>query len=1357
MPGISYGQRPAAPTAPAQKHKTNGPTSGPTLGPPRAPPQPPQPLPRQRPGAPTPDPRRVIVDHIIRDCYSKLVVVDGRKVPEIKYNTHVLIREYSLYPQQAPPADLLPAQIGLVKSRILVVCTKHTGRVLLQKGKYNEQKRVYQIGRTWDLDELTCVAREANDAFVLLLNKDYYWKSGDEAGRLHKFVHHLAVIYHRFTGHYPQMRGFTLESLGLGLGGANTSSNSNLSGTGTGTGNGNAITSSLEKRMPLNISSSTLTAEPTANAPPLADLYKDMDFTVNGTLPVKSMQVMDVDRPAPAATLTSTSTSTPTAIATPASTIGTSTRRSTESSNPKSLYDAGSVSTKDSLTKAPTASIAESPEKTTADITGPSTYLDGPSVSESQGSFAPPDTPEDPHKSMPTILEYAQQTGLQLPLRNYKPERENIRPREASDNLETAASYGLQFENQLHGLEDQQQQPAKETTFRFEVPQDAAALESFNDKVDNDADSIEEASISESSIDTQAHGPMTSNSMGVRKDSVIDDSIRDIEDFMVTQFGKEQDTPDPETPLSKTVSHSRSPSKALARKLLEPFRLADDEYHGLEHLVHEEDAIFEPKQLQIPEKVVEQEPESNLQHKKPQNTASALNEATPEPEAEVKLEKDPEIEELLDEIGWNPTDGSELCIKLLKKELAAVKHRNVSELTTLDFGKDTLANEVKISSGEINNLVEIFKRMEVSFKMIAPQISNIERNSKGLQVEAVNKKILYNELNETMKKIRLNDRDLDTVANYKQFDDLSMVPILEGKLLMLYDALGAIDNKTSDENLRKMHALKQFHETYESVSLSFVRRFLSFITAEFKRVVEELNRDVANILPQKILSSLGKQYVFAGVNIFVKCISERDFIAINDKFNAYLANFLENILSSRTKAIYSGNTSARNSRLAYNSESLSGLKKHKSSRFGSTRILGRISGVNGDQTQKQIPVDLASKAGDEINDARTIIQLAKESSEFMLVVQYFLGTFFHLTSEDEFSTFLNENPFKQRMDSYGSENIDSINYKTNSNELLRNMNAIFGNYINKFTREITPSDLITTQVLVGLFELLAEAESTSQDFVAYSFLEKLAEKYKTNWERFIANQVDLFNKSDVRAKGGILPAVRNLNQIITMVETSIQDSQSSQLDLSEVNLLIVQTYVLLTKAAGDLFNRDDPLLKSNTHDEKERAYRNVAILQNLYSILQQLGEYDSSTTASMTTDLGEIFKCVEQEYFDYIVRMHIGRISEFVNGHSAGEQKNKSKKEDKILVRGISSSHTSKEMSVKITEMLKKMEKHVISSDTVFEHDLLDLMWKDLEEVVEGVFRDFHNIARTVDRDIEESVSGGEIRRLFNRERPFKQ
>lgn len=117
--------------------------------------------------------RKLVTDKIISDCYSKTIHQGDRKLNEVSYITHIGIIEYSHSPSAPPPRNSNP---GSVKHRILVLCKKHSGRMQLQKGKFQADKNIYQIGRTWDLSELHTIKRVGLDGLILQLNKTYYWR-----------------------------------------------------------------------------------------------------------------------------------------------------------------------------------------------------------------------------------------------------------------------------------------------------------------------------------------------------------------------------------------------------------------------------------------------------------------------------------------------------------------------------------------------------------------------------------------------------------------------------------------------------------------------------------------------------------------------------------------------------------------------------------------------------------------------------------------------------------------------------------------------------------------------------------------------------------------------------------------------------------------------------------------------------------------------------------------------------------------------------------------------------------------------------------------------------------------------------
>ncbi|KAF6071278.1 Exocyst complex component SEC3 N-terminal PIP2 binding PH family protein [Candida albicans] len=239
--------------------------------------------------------RKLTTDKIISDCYSKVIIDGGRKVNDVSYITHIGVIEYSHYPSAPPPSN---TNFGTVKHRILVLCKKNSGRMQLQKGKYQADKNFYQIGRTWDLSELQYIKKVGPEGLILQLNKVYYWKCDEDANRVWKFARYLTQHYGMFMGKYPRLEGFSLDDFMLPtIPKSPTTTVPRSPSLNEPNPDPQLLKSRSLKRK--NMPNPVLPQPPTAPAtktPPMPskpeELYKDMDFTVNGALPQKQMKVI---------------------------------------------------------------------------------------------------------------------------------------------------------------------------------------------------------------------------------------------------------------------------------------------------------------------------------------------------------------------------------------------------------------------------------------------------------------------------------------------------------------------------------------------------------------------------------------------------------------------------------------------------------------------------------------------------------------------------------------------------------------------------------------------------------------------------------------------------------------------------------------------------------------------------------------------------------------------------------------------------------------------------------------------------------------------------------------------------------
>lgn len=1253
------------------------------------------------------DPRRMIVEQIIRDCYSKYVVKDGCSVPELRYNTHLNIREYSQYPQRPPPTDIPPSQIGAVKNRILTVCTRSSGRVLLQKGKYNDSKHVFQIGRTWDLDELQSITRVGKDAVILLLNKDYYWKSGEDQDRFLKFFHHLASIYSKFTGRYPELNGITAEELGLPPLDSDLRSRPSVSGSAhsgavsaasagaagaiaagmaagavaAGSGPSRASGGGPDAVGGLSVSKQrTRTSEPASTQPQLAQHYANMDFTSNGKLPSKPMVVLDVDRPGVALGLqrnvadvsghpqsqislvSDTQSDTHSFVFAsepdppkPMATIS-ETKRGPVGSVQKNELGTGNTAVSGS-----SLVFSSEPGQVSAGQAGHSYSVDQSAgvLAAGQASGAITGAVAGAAAGIAVGLAVALVSGL----------KSGLAPRQAS-YTEHSFQFSPDADFGIEEAENSDEEPPRRTILPSE-PDDEHSLPSVED--------------------TRP------------EESAIDDSIREIENFMDTEFGP---------------------------RLSEPVHLDGDDKSNFSY-----DDTLNRNSLELTRSVTPLTPEIRDEQ---------VSGAKPE------QQKDTEVEEMFEEVGWATTDTSDVLIKKLTKELNTIKHRNIAELRSLDFGNYTISNEVNAAADEVENLTEVFKRMEVSLKTVAPQIDAIESNSQGLQVRAVNKKILYNDLSEILNKVRVSPQVLNAIATYDSFLDVQTVRGLESNLSVLYDALGTI-GKTTDEDLSSMKALRQYQDTYTTATEQFVQHFILFMRLEFKFTVSQLNLEVDTMYPKTLLANIKDYLAYKGITNFVKWLSEKDLRVVNTNVNSFLSQLMEALLGARLKKV-SFDRDQGATRLSLNFESINSLHKTKS-RFGSQRLMNRLS-ANEDRRKHRVSTTLESQTlrAKEISDPKVILRTLRESVELIYVIQYFSANFFHSTNILEYSDYIRTEPFMDRIRELDDPDLELINYKTNSNELMQSMNAVFGAYINKFLRRFTPAELITPQLLVELYNMIDDATRKNQDFINYSFLAKVVERYKSIWSKFIAGQVDMLTKSDIRTKAGVIPAVRNVNEIFLATETSLQQAATYRdvgNALTLVNQFVVDSYAQLTKAAVDLFRREDPLLKSNAHDERERAHRNVSVLQNVYSVILELGELDTVNTRPVRAQLTEVFKDIEIAYFGYLVqRGGFGKMADFNKSFTT---ETKRKKDDKLRIRNIAALYSPGAVESAVALLRGKMDRHSTVANSVEEHDLVKQLWGDFGDFCVKMFTQFDQIVRSGDREVPVYASPLEVRRMFEK------
>lgn len=1248
--------------------------------------------------------RRREAEKLVADCYSKQIVENGKTVPDVSYQTHIAIKEFSSFPTLPPPENLPLAQVGSIKPRVLVICMRSSGRVLIQKGKYNDAKSMYQIGRTWDMEELKGITKVGEFGLILSLNKDYYWRVDEGHERIWKFSRFLTNVYGTFMGRYPVLTGFTLHDFKLPLVPVKKANgNDTILNQPTLDPQLAKSRSLKEKNMkvpllpvpqvpqmqhaPVILAIPIVPFSQTQPAPPILaaqkhaqaqDLYKDMDFTANGKLPMKPMTIISDRRGSEKG-----------------GDRGDSFNRSSDVSSTDSHSFVFGEKKKSQRSLDEHGNLDDKPRDRTLQTTR--TLFDPRLSHLSLSRIQDPRLSQhsQPRLQSPVVFQPSEKPGLQKSSsRSAASSATSLDPSVsvnpsgvASSMLLTIATPPVRTSAEIiQEFSDSLPQPKIQPDFGIEEITDESEAEEFKTE-------------HKISIKKRSSKPRLLSPEILAESTAFHTSMQEIEDLLDSQLK-------PRTEVSLEDTSFGAPAEASFE----------------ESIVDK--SIGESK---------DDEPALNITRNY----------------AKVTLEKDPEIEEMLDDIHWNYTDTSEIIVKKLNAELTRVKQRNVKELINLDFSKKNVVSaDMKVSMAEIDNLTRVFKKMELDFKFLSTDIHEIENNSQGIQVKSINKKLLYDDLKDILAKVNVKGDDLQYIENFSEFDRLLKLEILELKLRGLADALETTRHDNEGDNLSNMKALQQYQANYEQVTGKFIHHFSLFIKEQLNITIRQLSANLAGFRALLLFRELSELLIYSGVMYFIKEVGQGQYEDLNHYFSVTIGEFFEQLIREQLRHV-------KYSQVQELTPDSPSLKKSRT-----MRLTRKMSKIGDDDQQRQQHLESVKKyagvnAQNEIDDPRVVIEIIDETKDLVLLIQYFTGSFFHFDNRAaSYNDYMKLFPYKHRrqlLDELPSMQIEKLSLETtySSNELISNMTSIFGSFINTTLKSINPSDLNLPLILIYLETMVSEQLKTpNHEYLVFNYLKKSIEKFKNNWNKFIKIQVDALNKSLINAKCGVLPSIKHVNQLILITESSLEHNRN--IEGTGVREMIDGSYKLITESLIHLFMRDDPLLKSHDFDDKEREYRNVSILQNIFYIVEQLSQFSTPLTIKMKLQLQSVFNKVKEVYFQRQLNKTIGKLVEFVTNYEALAKTGKPKKYNKKYMKSLLGNYTSKDISLKAQEIHKRFEKHFLTGGDMFEKDLMDKLWLDMEREYVDYFGRLGAILRgNSDVDVEYGISKGELHSIF--------
>ncbi|QPG74394.1 hypothetical protein FOA43_001721 [Brettanomyces nanus] len=512
--------------------------------------------------------------------------------------------------------------------------------------------------------------------------------------------------------------------------------------------------------------------------------------------------------------------------------------------------------------------------------------------------------------------------------------------------------------------------------------------------------------------------------------------------------------------------------------------------------------------------------------------------------------KDNDFSDLFEEIGYDPmVDDYSSLEKKLHKELERLQYDKINAATEMAGASTSLKKSMEDALGECAKIDAGLSLFGVQLSGFQENVSYIEKQGHGLQVETTNKKLLKKELKEILFSVDIGEDKLRYLLSFKVSLNQDTTKI-EQVLDQLYGSLMKMKGTSSQDRadlLSNMKALREKRAKLENVSQTFVANLRKDIKKIFKSVSLSLTSKLQSLRAEDFLTTFFRPVLvrkvssllaLSGILAFVKRVSPDDFNEILAMFSEIFQDFYTNLGDKFLKQFNAQLSQISFSPFEFNSapkdfidQSCMKMKNGittKSRKTGSNKILEEL-GLSSPSNTANDAFDLVTSDENSSNGSEDFASNAMLSNlliscmNVMALQQELFTELFSLSSssDSQFQSLIKV-PMEQRISNFanmgdflgGAVETD----REISDSIYEIMKSMFGGVINdlfKALLSIAKQNILQPpSILLLLQNLSLSVASTNQEYV-YSRFTKLESRIRTIWERQSEEQTQIILNTDV--------------------------------------------------------------------------------------------------------------------------------------------------------------------------------------------------------------------------------------------------
>ncbi|EUC63920.1 exocyst complex component Sec3 [Rhizoctonia solani AG-3 Rhs1AP] len=655
------------------------------------------------------------------------------------------------------------------------------------------------------------------------------------------------------------------------------------------------------------------------------------------------------------------------------------------------------------------------------------------------------------------------------------------------------------------------------------------------------------------------------------------------------------------------------------------------------------------------------------------------------------------VEDMLDGFEWQLKSGgvsggaADQIEARLKDELMALEKANIHSFVESDDRLALVLKFIDDALGELNDMDSMISSYKVHLNAVGDDISYIQSQNRGLQVQTQNQKTLLNEIEQLLKTVHV-DRDSLLVLTQESLESQRGIQRLEDAAAQLYRALLAGRDRDMSATIERLAEYKTYNQQFCIRILEFLGIMFGYQSDRLLDYAEKAKQTRTQPVLHPHTPMENYLIKYNGLMLYLREMDENRY----SKVCAAYFSAASDLHNKEVRALFMKYIELVQRAPEEDGENSFAPPPQQSavSRAGGTvRRAGTVvskSPMDKKNAPKLVDGDMPGyEAFDRALD-QVLVQIHAEDA--------FISRFLHITDSTlSYADYMNLDNYFKRQASRGLELSDA------TLKLVRGaMDLIFGflpQEIKSWVEGMSKRDpLQLVGVIAVLQRYIAEAQERNDTFVD-RLLGKPVQRLNGLYQRQIEEQLQAIEQTKLTTKKrkGVAHFIRYFPTFVGRIEPQLVSAQTY-----EIRKTVDGSYERIVQAMFEALQQMAKMDGTETKDPDDKGVLNyhVIMIENMHHFVADMTQLELGAVRAFVTRAEDIYSRELSAYVTFVLRRPMAKIIDYFDGverllqTTAPSEISNNNSFSRSALKKVVKEYDSKDMRKNIDGLYKRVEKH---------------------------------------------------------------